>query len=37
MQLSLSLSYIAPEKLVGFLVDFYGVSTFVGYLIPNPL
>ena len=23
-------------KLFGWLVGFYGISTFVGYLIPNP-
>ena len=24
------------EKLVGWLIGFYGISTFVGYLTPNP-
>ena len=24
------------KKLVGYLFEFYGISTFVGYLMPNP-
>ena len=29
-------SYWRNLNLVGWLVGFYGISTFVGYLMPNP-
>ena len=31
------LAYFILAWLVGWLVEFYGISTFVGYLTPNPL
>ena len=30
------IEYIPFQWLVGWLVEFYGMSTFVGYLTPNP-
>ena len=31
-----TVGYLMPERLDGWLLGFYGISTFVGYLTPNP-